>query len=108
MRRINLQPLYDASPLQEESGAGTVGVDPADLPLSAPLQKAVVSWGEEYQSTYDEEYPEDSGFLSPVAASDYDRRGRLLWDRLAEELDGVAEVSYHSLTDKTLLPPDSR
>ena len=99
MRRIRLIPEYGAHPIWEWVEDGTEDVDPAELPVSPDLRTALMAWDAEFQETFDKADPGASTFQSTAAEEDFERRGRALWWRLSEELRGVADVSYYSVTE---------
>jgi hypothetical protein len=107
MRTIKLMPEYMAFPVWEDFDDGTADIDPAELPLSPGLKKDLMDWAEEYEATYDDDHPGNSGFGTPEDQMGFDRRGRELWQRLADQLRGVANVSYYSIADERLHPPST-
>jgi hypothetical protein len=98
-------PEYNASPVWEVDDLGLDDLEPSELPISPELQRDLVGWARRYQATFDGDYPGNSGFQSREAESDFDRDGRRLWRRLAEELGDGARVSYFSILENSLIGP---
>jgi hypothetical protein len=107
MRGFKLMPEYECAPVWEDVPDGTRNVDPAQLPISPELARELNGWADEFEATFNAEYPPDSGFPSPEAEADFDRRGRDLCRRLAAELGDTGRVSYFSVKDNVLVPPDA-
>jgi hypothetical protein len=106
VRSFKLMPEYECSPLWEDVSDGTRNLDLAEVPISPGLSRALAAWADEFEGTFNGEYPPDSGFPTPDAEADFDRRGRELWRQLASELRGLGRVSYFSVRDNTLSPPE--
>jgi hypothetical protein len=100
MRRIRLAPEYNTTSVWElYDDGGSEDIEPAELPISPGLQRDLTAWSAAWQSTFAPEYPPESSFPSADAEATFRRAGRELARRLADELNGIAEVSYSSMLD---------
>lgn len=72
---------------------------PADLGLSGGLSTELIAWSEAYDAIFNEDYPPDTAFPSPEAERAWVERGRVLADRMAEELGAGTEVRYEPAFD---------
>lgn len=99
-------PLWD-------SAAAEYNIDPAGLGLSAALQADLDSWGDRFDATLDQDYPQGSGFADTAAAQQWLHDGATLADRLRAELPAPDwEIVYFHATEtaaanvaKAWLPP---
>jgi hypothetical protein len=96
-------PEYRTNPIWEEHDDGVADIQPSELPISEDLRTALVEWDAAYQDTYNADYPPDGGFSTAEHRVDFDRHGRELWRRLSDELNGIADVSYFSVTENKLM-----
>jgi hypothetical protein len=103
MRKIRLMPEYRTYPTWEEYDDGVADIEPSELLISDSLRNALIEWDSAYQATYNADYPPAGGFATAETQADFDRQGRELWRRLSAELDGVADVSYFSVTENRLM-----
>lgn len=62
--------------------------------LSAALQGMLEEWCSAFDSTFDDDYPPNSGFRSPEAESTWERQGLRLRDAMAQELGNEWRVFY--------------
>ena len=94
MITIRLAKEYLASPIfcPDVDTMGHVEVE--DLPISKSLIKAINDWNAEYQSTYNDDYPPDSGFNTLEEDADHVSRGAVLAERLRAELGDSYFVQY--------------
>lgn len=69
-------------------------VEVEDLPISQNLKIAIKNWDAEYQATYNEDYPPDSGFNSLEEDADHVSRGAVLAEMLQSELRMSYIVKY--------------
>lgn len=89
LAEYNCWPLWVRSP-----GELADNTNPEDLSISKELVQALLVWNEEYQATYDRDVPQDSGFPSPT---DYERwleQGKVLSQRLFDEMGATVELTY--------------
>lgn len=67
-----------------------------DLPISDDLRSAISLWNDEYQDTFNNEYPPDSGFNNPKVDRNHVERGRKLAEMLQNELGPEYRVEYQA------------
>lgn len=96
MKTLRLANEYLAGPIFCPDPEKMGHVDVEDLPISSELQFALREWDEEYQSTFNIDYPPDSGFASPTDEQAYIKRGKDLAERLQLELGDGYLVQYKS------------
>lgn len=68
--------------------------DVEELNISNDLKLAIKLWDDEYQATFDEEYPPDSNFATLDLAEAHKKRGADLAKRLQDELGEGYFVEY--------------
>lgn len=64
------------------------------LPISTALQEDLLAWDEQYQNTFDSEYPPDSDFESSDLRDAHNKQGIELSARLQDELGTEYEVEF--------------
>lgn len=69
-------------------------VDVDDLPLSQELKSKIIEWDGKYQSTFNSDYPPDSGFTSSEAKLQHASEGEQLAKSIQQELEGSYTVEY--------------
>jgi hypothetical protein len=69
-------------------------VDIEDLPVSRSLSDKIRMWDDEYQSTFNDEYPPDSGFCSPQEKVRHVNEGCLLAQEMQAELGDSYKIEY--------------
>ena len=69
-------------------------VDIDELPISQKLKVKISAWDDEYQATFDSEYPPDSGFGSPEEKRRHVAEGQKLASELQQELGGNYIIEY--------------
>lgn len=69
-------------------------VDVNDLPISHDLKEKIQEWNDEYQATFDTDYPPDSAFKSPQLETAHIEKGSELVKRLQMELGDRYIVEY--------------
>ena len=69
-------------------------VDISILPISISLREAINIWDKQYQSTFNKNYPLDSGFMSQELKVTHIKRGAELAERLKTELGDRYTVEY--------------
>ena len=69
-------------------------IDIGDLPISRTLSDKVKLWDDEYQSTFNDEYPRDSGFCFPQEKVRHVNDGRGLAQEMQAELGSSYNVEY--------------
>ena len=75
-------------------------IDTDDLPVSDDLKKDLHAWNDEYQSTFDDSYPPDSGFSLPELELAHVIKGAELAERLQVEMGADYDVAYLPLALK--------
>lgn len=94
-KRLKLMPDYDCYPLwYSDSDFGNV--EPTTLTLSQATRDRLESWAKKYDDTLNEEYPPNSGFVTPEEEAEFELEGVLLWLQLRRELAPDYEVVYYS------------
>lgn len=94
MTTLRLAKEYLAGPVFCPDSEKMGHIDVEDLPVSEQLKRAIQAWDSQYQSTFDDEYPPDSGFISPELEAAHERQGAELAERLQEELGDGYSVEY--------------
>ncbi|RYF30453.1 MAG: hypothetical protein EOO23_05105 [Comamonadaceae bacterium] len=94
MINLRLASEYLASPIfcgdLEKMGHIEVG----DLPISKKLMIKIIEWDAEFQATFNDEYPPDSGFCSSDARRRHMAAGEELAQEIQQELGGGYAVKY--------------
>ncbi|MGR2741122.1 hypothetical protein ACUY1T_21980 [Billgrantia sp. Q4P2] len=95
MITLRLVKEYMAGPIfcPDPERMGHVEVD--ELPISQALKAQILAWDSEYQATFNDDYPPDSGFGSPEAESMHIAEGSRLAKSLQQELGGDYMVEYY-------------
>ncbi|MES9962699.1 MAG: hypothetical protein ABW116_04115 [Candidatus Sedimenticola sp. 20ELBAFRAG] len=96
MINLRLAKEYMAGPIFCFDPESMGHVDLVDLPISDELRLAISTWDDEYQGTFNDEYPPDSGFDSPEVDQDHIERGAILAERLQSELGSEYKVEYQA------------
>lgn len=96
MIKLRLVNEYLAPPLfcPDPSEMGHVDID--DLPLSRDLKEELSLWDKEYQATFNNDYPPDSGFSSPEEEIRHKNAGMMIAKKIQKELDGRYLIEYFS------------
>ncbi|MBB4017447.1 MULTISPECIES: hypothetical protein [Chelatococcus] len=94
MMTVRLANEYLAGPVfcPDSEKMGHIDVD--DLPISEELKRAILAWDDEYQATFNSEYPPDSGFKSSDLEAVHIIKGAELAKRLQKELGNNYTVEY--------------
>lgn len=79
-------PEYECFPLWGYVNDELNNIDPDDLKISQNLKSDLNNWASKYESTYVEDNPIDSGFLSESEEKIFLEEGCVLRDRLQREL----------------------
>lgn len=98
MKSIRLGVVYGAPPIfcADMNQMGYVELDL--LPLTRSLVADLKTWDREFQNTFREDYPPNSGFRSEEDVLEHNRRGVLLWERLQQEMGKNTSVEFIPLT----------
>lgn len=94
MIRLRLTSEYLAGPIFCPDPDRMGHVDIEDLPLSQELKAQISEWDSRYQSTFNSDYPPDSGFASPDAELQHAAEGEQLAKSIQQELEGSYTVEY--------------
>lgn len=94
MTTLRLAKEYMAGPLfcPDPERMGHVDID--RLPISPSLKSQILIWDCEYQETFNEDYPPDSGFSSLDAERLHSAEGERIAKSLQQELGGDYAVEY--------------
>lgn len=69
-------------------------IDINELPISHELKARISGWDNEYQATFNSDYPPDSGFTSHEATLRHIAEGQMLAKILQKELGGSYLIEY--------------
>lgn len=94
MITLRLTNEYLAGPIFCPDPEGMGHIDVEDLPISMELKRAISDWDNEYQETFDDDYPPDSGFTSPDLEAAHKKQGVDLAKRLKKELGENYSIEY--------------
>lgn len=94
MNKIKLMADYECFPLWDASPeGGGRNINPDELPISPSLKNRLNSWALKYDNTLDRNYPPDSGFKSDEEETQFNIEGRLIFEKLKEELGNSYTVT---------------
>lgn len=85
-RRLRLSAEYFCFPVWEVYDGGVQDIDPQTLPVSDQLKCDLVEWQKLHQSSYNDEYPPDSQFLTKDDELKFRQQRLVLCKRLKHEL----------------------
>lgn len=94
MKKLRFFAEYLAPPFFDPSIEDMGHIESKDLPISTNLLNDIEKWDREYQDTFNDDYPPDSGFATLAAELDFKCRGAVLAERLNEELSDVFQIEY--------------
>ncbi len=94
MINLRLANEYLAGPIFCPDSDQMGHVDIGDLPLSRSLGDKIKLWDDEYQSTFNDEYPPDSGFCSAQEKIRHVNEGRGLAQEMQAELGHSYNIEY--------------
>ncbi|GAO72638.1 hypothetical protein [Comamonas sp. E6] len=69
-------------------------IDIDDLPISRGLKDELFLWDKEYQATFNDDYPPDSGFSSIEDEVRHKNVGVMLAKKMQKELEGRYLIEY--------------
>ncbi|TPG72822.1 hypothetical protein [Pseudomonas mandelii] len=94
MMKLRIASEYSAGPIfcPDPDRMGHIDID--DLPISQGLKIKISEWDCEYQATFDDDYPPDSGFGSPEEKFRHVAEGKKLADELQQELGSSYTIEY--------------
>jgi hypothetical protein len=102
VRPIKLMAEYGCTVLWGVDPSEIGPINPDSLPLTSDLKTAVRRWAEAYDSTLNQDYPQDSGFASQSEKEAFEAEGRRLGKELQAQLGAEYKVIYFSETDRKL------
>lgn len=94
MIRLRLTSEYLAGPIFCPDPNRMGHVDIEDLPISQELMAKIRSWDEEYQATFNSDYPPDSVFPTLEAELRHKAEGMQLAKSLQQELKGGYMIEF--------------
>ncbi|MEZ6964598.1 MULTISPECIES: hypothetical protein [Aeromonas] len=94
MIRLRLTNEYLAGPIFCPDADVMGHIDVNELPLSKDLKDKITAWDSEYQATFNNDYPPDSGFSLPEMERRHIAEGQQLAKRLQLELGRGYKVDY--------------
>lgn len=102
---INLRLVleYLASPIfcYDVDQMGHLEID--DLEISDDLKRQLKVWDKEFQDTFNDDYPPDSGFSSRQQLQRHIQQGYKLVTKLQLELGESYKINYQPLSDESFL-----
>jgi len=95
-KKIKLMPDYECWCLWnlDPTNKDSYNINPDKLPISSALKEKLSKWDQEYQLTFNEEYPPNSGFKTSQDQVRHNRVGNELAQRLQGELGEEYLVEY--------------
>ena len=104
MEIIKIMPEYGMYPLWIEKSKmepfESIAIE--DLKLSTSLMDKIKDWDNKFQNTYNENYPQNSGFKSQREKSLFEDNGIKIWKELQSELTNEIKVVYYSVLENKL------
>jgi len=94
MKSIRLGVVYGAPPIFCADIDQMGYVEPDCLLLTPPLVADLKAWNQDFQATFCEDYPPDSGFQSEDERLEHNKRGVQLWLELQQELGANMFVEF--------------
>lgn len=91
--RLSIRTEYSAWPIWDIDDFGYV--DPAQLPLEPETVNQLLAWQTTLDSTFNQEYPPNSGFSSNEAGEAWRLEGIRLWQKVKEELEPDYKIYYY-------------
>ena len=91
--RYKLMPEYGCSPVWRLSDQPAENIPISELPVSKKLRESLEKWDETFQSTFDADYPPDSGFGDSKDGEAFLSKGQALVEEIRKELPG-SDIEY--------------
>lgn len=101
--KIRVMTDYNCPPVWYDELVGEI--DPKELPISVGLVGDLWTWAATYDATLNRSDPASSGFETSENEAEFEDTGRALTRRLAQELQGVANVRWWRDLDPTSADP---
>jgi len=105
MKTLKIKAEYGCSPIwiKEEGGIfENILIDDEGLSLPVEIMEVLKKWQDEYENTYDENYPPDSAFSSLDAEKLFNQNGVKIWNDLIEYFNGKFKVIYFDVLENKL------
>jgi|SRR5471030_2132278 hypothetical protein len=94
MKTFRLRAVYGAPPIFNP-GVDEMGyMEPSELHLSSHLLARLEEWNGEFQQTFSNDYPPDSGFTSEDDRNRHNARGADLATLLQQELGESVRIEF--------------
>lgn len=81
---LRVAPEFQCWPTWDDATGDNL--DPAELPIPAPLADRIRLWDEAFQAMFDDAYPPDSRFTDAAAEAAWRAEGAAIFDALCEVL----------------------
>jgi len=94
MKTFRLRAVYGAPPIFNPDVEEMGYVEPSELRLSANLLAQLGEWNREFQQTFSDDYPPDSGFASEDDRLRHNARGAELAVLLQQELGQSVRIEF--------------
>jgi hypothetical protein len=98
MKDLRLGAVYGASPVFCSNNEDMGYVELADLPISKLLNSKIDDWNMDFQRTYIDDYPPDSGFKTEEELESHNQSGMELSRHLQNELGSNYHVEFIPLS----------
>ncbi|WP_072617525.1 hypothetical protein [Pandoraea vervacti] len=92
MKIIKILADYHCYPLWDMPPGMYGDINPENLPISRELKEMLFKWALDFDLTLNNEDPSASGFKSREEEEDFNRRGKVMANRLQLELGGDFKV----------------
>jgi len=98
MKELRLGAEYGASPMFDPNVEQMGHIAPSELGLPRSLIMDIEAWNQDFQSTYCDDYPPESGFSSPEQVCQHNCRGLELTRRIQEVLGSDWTIKFIPLS----------
>ena len=100
-KRLKIMPEYECFSLWDVGSSDNI--DSALLPITDDLKERIMSWEVAYDATLNQDNPTASGFRDAAEESAFDNEGRLIWEKLKNELGDSYDITYFSIKENALI-----
>jgi hypothetical protein len=97
MKTFRLGAVYGAPPIFNTDVDEMGYTEPSELHLSPHLLARLDEWNDEFQQTFSDDYPPDSGFISEDDRTRHNARGSELATLLQQELGESVRIEFRPL-----------
>lgn len=94
-RTLKLMAEYGCYPIWERTETGSDNIDPSDLPISFSLQETLTDWMRQFDATFNQDDPYQSGFHTTEAQIAFKTEGEKLLGKLKMELGDSYAIDFH-------------